>query len=163
LMDNRRWGAWSVAFDPAGAVLAIGTDNGGVLVWDIAAAQLRKRLETTAAVRSLAFSDDGRLLAAAEGSRVQIWDMNTLTNVAALKGHEKQVWSVVFAPSSSVLHGAILSGSQDGTIRVWDLGSARERAALNWSMGVVRALAIAPDGMTAVAGGENGSIVMWDC
>lgn len=161
-LDQRRWGAWSLALDPTGTVLAVGTDRGGILLWDVAAARLRERLATTAAVRSLAFSRDGRLLAAAEGPRIKVWDVQTLASVALLRGHEKQVWSVAFSPEGGALGGSVLSGSQDGTVRVWDVRAARQRAAFSWSQGAVRAVAVAPDGMTAAAGGDNGSVVVWD-
>jgi WD40 repeat protein len=114
-------------------------------------------------VRSLAFSSDGRLLAGAEASRVQVWDVQTSASVANLKGQGKQVWSVAFFPESRLTSGWVLSGSQDGTVRVWDVSPACERAAFSWPLGAVRAVAVAPDGMTAAAGGENGTIVVWDC
>jgi WD40 repeat protein len=158
-----RWGAWSIALDPAGNLLAVGTDNGGVLLWDLARVQLRGRLEATAAVRSLAFSSDGRMLAAAEGSRIRVWNVQDPAGMTILKGHEKQVWSVAFAPGSSAPRGALFSGSQDGTVRVWDVDPPRERSVFSWQLGAVRAVATAPDGMTAAAGGEDGRIVVWDC
>jgi WD40 repeat protein len=47
-------------------------------------------------------------------------------------------------------------------VRVWDLATGRERSAFNWGVGRVFSLAIAPDGMTAAAGGSNNEIVVWD-
>jgi WD40 repeat protein len=157
-LSSRRWGAWSVALDPTGAVLAVGTDGGGVLLWDVAASQLRERLPTTAMVRSLVFSSDGNRLAAAEGSRVRVWDAQTFAGIAILKGHEKPVWSVAFSPAGR----AVVSGSQDETVRIWDVDSLRQRAAFSWSLGAVRAVAVAQDGMTAAAGGESGKVAVWD-
>ena len=125
--------------------------------------QLRGNLETAAAVRFLAFTSDGRLLAAAEASRVQIWDVQTGMNVAVLKGHQKQVWSIAFAPHSSAERATLFSGSQDGTVRVWSVNPARERSVFTWPLGAVRTVAVAPDGMTAAAAGEKGDIVVWDC
>lgn len=161
-MDRQKLGAWSIALDPAGQLLAIGTDNGGVLLWDMGAAQPRGQLRATASVRSLTYSDDGRLLAGTEASRVRVWDVQNSEVVAVLKGHEKQVWSVSFCPGSTHTRGRLVSGSQDGSVRVWDVDSARERAVFSWPLGPVRAVAVAPDGMTAAAGGEKG-IVVWDC
>jgi WD40 repeat protein len=161
-LQARKLGAWSIALNPAGDLLAVGTDNGGILVWDVAAARARETLDTKAAARSLAFSDDGQLLAAAEASRVQIWDVRTFASTAVLKGHEKQVRSVAFARGGAGAAAAVVSGSQDGTVRVWDVDGARQRTVYSWPLGAVGAVAVAPDGMTAAAGGEKGDIVMWD-
>jgi WD40 repeat protein len=161
-LAGQKLGAWCVAFDPAGALLAVGTDNGGVLLWDVAAAGVREQLRTKAAVRCVEFSDDGRLLAAADWSRVQVWDVRTFTSIGVLKGHEKQVSSVAFARGGAGTGAAVVSGGQDGTVRVWDVDAARERSVYSWPLEAVEAVAVAPDGMTAAAGGDKGDIVMWD-
>jgi WD40 repeat protein len=161
-LGDRKLGAWCIALDPTGRLLAIGTDKGGVLLWDVSAAQLRGQLKTTASVRSLAFSDNGRFLAGAEASRVQVWDVQGGELVAVLTGHTKQVSSVAFAPSSAGTRGRLLSGSPDGTVRAWDVNPPQERAVYTWPLGAVFTVAVAPDGMTAAAGGEKG-VVVWDC
>jgi WD40 repeat protein len=125
--------------------------------------QVRGTLETAAAVRSLTFSSDSRLLAAAEASRVQVWEVQTGKNIAALKGHQKQVWCVAFAPHASAERATLFSGSQDGTVRIWSVNPPHERYVFTWPLGVVRTVAASPDGMTAAAGGDNGDIVVWDC
>jgi WD40 repeat protein len=162
-LNGRRWGAWCVALDPTGLRLAVGTDSGGVVLWDVPTKQHRATLPTKAAIRSLAFSSDGHLLAAAEASRVQVWDLRTFASVAVLKGHEKQVWSVAFLARSGAAGATVVSGSQDATVRVWDVNAARQRTVFSWPLDSVYAVAVAPDGMTAAAGGHNGSIVIWDC
>jgi WD40 repeat protein len=144
-----------------GDVLAVGTNLAGVLIWDVAAALPRARLEAKAAVRSLAFSDDGHLLAGVEASRIRVWDARTFTPVGVLRGHEKPVSSVAFARGCGS-RATLLSGSQDGTVRVWDVASLSQRAAFDWSTGAVRAVAVAPDGMTAAAGGDSGDVIVWD-
>lgn len=154
--------AWCVACSPVGDILAVGTVS-GVALFDCSTYRFLDMLGTAAAARSLAFTGDGRLLAAAEASRVQVWDVQTGNNIAVLKGHQKQVTSIAFASHSSAERATLFSGSQDGTIRIWSANSPRERSVFNWQLGAVRTVAIAPDGMTAAAAGENGDIVVWDC
>jgi WD40 repeat protein len=154
--------AWCITLDPTGRLLAIGTDKGGVLLWDLHAKQLRSRLKTTASARSLTFHDGGRLLAGAEGSRVRVWDVQSGELVTVLTGHTKQVTCVAFSPGSTPTRERLVSGSLDGTVRVWDVNPWQDRAVFTWPIGAVFTVAVAPDGMTAAAGGEKG-VVVWDC
>lgn len=156
-------GVWAVACSPVADILAVGTAYRGVVLCELPALKLQTVLETTAAVRSLAFTSDGQLLAAAEASRVQVWDVQTGRHLAELKGHQKQVSSIAFAPQNSGERAALFSGSLDGTVRVWNVNPPRERNVFTWPTGPVRAVAIAPDGMTAAAAGKSGDIVIWDC
>jgi WD40 repeat protein len=45
---------------------------------------------------------------------------------------------------------------------LWDVAGGCERAAYSWRIGRLLSLAVAPDGMTAAAGGDDGTIVIWD-
>lgn len=162
-LTTRRLGAWTVACATVGDVLAVGTDRAGVVLFDMPTARFRGLLETAAAVRSLAFTSDGRLLVAAEASRIQVWDVQSGNNIAVLTGHQKQVTSIAIAPQGSAERATLFSGSQDGTVRVWSVNPPRERTVFTWPLGAVRTVAVAPDGMTAAAAGENGDIVVWDC
>jgi WD40 repeat protein len=75
-----------------------------------------------------------------------------------LEGHEDRVQALAFSPDGAML----FSGGRDRIVRCWDLASLRERDAWCWPIGVVYSLAVAPDGMTAAAGGNAGRTVIWD-
>jgi WD40 repeat protein len=76
-----------------------------------------------------------------------------------LTGHKQNVDSLAFTRDGHTL----ASGAADGTVRFWDAATGRERAAFDWQLGGVQALAFSPDGMTAAAGGKGpNSLVMWD-
>jgi WD40 repeat protein len=72
-----------VAFSPDDQTLALGADDGSVLLWDITTGVCRRRLsETGGQVWAVAFSPDGKTLAAglddAKSARVvQLWDLVT--------------------------------------------------------------------------------------
>jgi WD40 repeat protein len=154
---------WSVAFAPDSRTLAVGTDTGGVFLWDLDASQPAGQLPMKAAALQLAFSADGRLLAASEGSRVRVWDVAAREPVCTLHGHAKRVTSLAFAPGGGTGRAPLLlSGSEDETVRGWDVTTGKEREAFRWPVGKVRAVAVAPDGMTAAAAGDNGDVVIWD-
>ena len=56
----------------------------------------------------------------------------------------------------------IVTASHDETVRVWDVAAAKELKAYDWKIGLMSAIAIAPDGLTCAAGGTRGRIVVWD-
>jgi WD40 repeat protein len=116
----------------------------------------------SAAVHEMDFTADGRLLAATEASRVRVWEPGTRWPVCTLRGHGKRVTCLAFGRGGAGRVPFLLTGSEDETVRVWDAGTGRERSAFRWPVGKVRAVAVAPDGMTAAAAGDNGDLVIWD-
>jgi WD40 repeat protein len=150
------WAVLCLAFAPDGKTLALGSGRKEVLFRDIVLNQWT-RLGQSNGVRDVAFSPDGHRLAVATGWSVKVWDTAAWKLLLTLKGHQEIVWSVCFTPDGATL----LSGSEDGTVRVWDGESGRQKAALDWKVGKVRAVAVAPDGMTAAVGGD-GKVVLWD-
>lgn len=154
---------WSVAFAPDGRTLALGTDRGGVVLWDMTSGEPPRRLPVQAAVKAMAFAADGRLLAAVDGSRVRVWEPAPGRALHTLRGHEKRVTSLAFAPGGGAGRAPLLlTASEDETVRYWDAAAGQERAAFRWPLGKVRAVAFAPDGMTAAASGDQGDIIIWD-
>ncbi|MFB7280633.1 WD40 repeat domain-containing serine/threonine protein kinase [Streptomyces hydrogenans] len=111
-------------------------------------------------VRTLAFSPDGRLLAAGgHDTRVQLWELDdgAQTPARVFEGHEGAVYALCFSPDGRALAAA----GQDGTTRVWDVATGRATAVLNDPHGAVHAVAFAPDGATLATGGWSTFVHLW--
>jgi len=120
----------SLVFSPDGHLLAGADFEGNIVLWDVVkgAARTTLRQEEKRRILSVAFSPDGKTLAAAVGDHpgrdfepglVDLWDVGTGQRLSTLTGHTAEVTSVAFTPDGRLL----ASGSQDKTVRLWDVTS----------------------------------------
>lgn len=147
-----------VAFSPDGQTALSASDDGTIILWDIAAGQFIRRFEGhTGEVYGVAFSPDGRTaLSASNDTTLILWDVETGEEIRRLRGHTYLVEAVTF---SSDGHTA-LSASWDGTLILWDLqtGDVVRRFQAG---SMVRSVAFGPNDRTVISGGERG-IVLWN-
>ncbi|MEW5959909.1 MAG: NB-ARC domain-containing protein, partial [Chloroflexota bacterium] len=151
----------SVTFSPDGQLLAVGTEEGEIRLWQVATGQRAGLCRGHAnAVQSVAFSPDGRLLASgSKDQTVRLWDAYTGQCLNTLPGHTDWVRSVAFSPTGEIL----ASGSDDQTVRLWDLRQTGQALhTLPGHTDWVNSVAFSPTGETLASGSADQTVRLWD-
>jgi WD40 repeat protein len=126
-------------------------------IWDLAR---RRQLRSLEADGALAFSPDGRTLAASRRQRGEILLIDPATGKRrrTLTGHPAAVHSLSFSHDGATL----ASTDQDGTAIIWDLATGRARETLRGHTAAVTGVAFSPDDRTLYTASSDRSVIVWD-
>jgi WD40 repeat protein len=146
----------AVAYSRDGSRLATSTRDGTVVVWTADTLTPVHTLATgTYNNESVAFSPDGRLLAAGGHARVRLWDVATGAEIRTLTDHNDAIRKVQFSPDSRT----IVAGGFGENVIAWDVATGDVALAPSPTSAVF-ALAYHPSGRLAMAG-RDGGIFIW--
>ena len=178
----------ALAFSPDGTRLVSATMEGQVQMWDA-----EMGIELTSLVEQdpdgakhevkdggmtvtvsykdpifvLAFSPNGKRLAAGSQKQIRLWNMGTGNwgkGISSINNRKdgREVFqgskALVFSPDSTVL----VNGNRTGKIQLWDITTGDEPITLNGHMEGVETLQFSPDGNTLVSAAQDGTILLWD-
>ncbi|CAH0473156.1 unnamed protein product [Peronospora belbahrii] len=109
---------WAIHDVRRGQLLSRYTLNGELALPDAAVDKPKKAANETRCAR---FHPDGGIFGTAAKSKlVQMWAVNTLSNVVTFEGHAALVTTLAFSENGYHL----ASGSEDGVVKLWDLRKA---------------------------------------
>ena len=109
---------FALAFSHDAAMLAVGSWNGEIQLWNVATRQqlLAPLKGHTGIVYDIDFSPDSHRLATASRDRtVKLWDLVTGDEMITLRGHRRRVKSVAFSSDGRTL----ASASEDNVVKLW--------------------------------------------
>ncbi|WJW70108.1 serine/threonine protein kinase (plasmid) [Candidatus Chlorohelix allophototropha] len=155
-------GVNSVAFSPDSKMLASGSKDATIKLWDAATGkELRTLSGHSSSVNSVAFSPDGKTLASGSGypeNSIKLWDTTSGKELRTLSGHSGSVYSIAFSPDGK----SLASGSGDASIKLWNVASGKQLSTLTGHSSLVLSVAFSPDGKSLASGSGDNSIKLWD-
>ncbi|MCU0545500.1 MAG: AAA family ATPase, partial [Oscillatoriaceae cyanobacterium Prado104] len=133
-----------------------GSDDNTIKVWDLTTGkELFTLIGHSKSVNTVAVTADGkRVISGSDDNTIKVWDLTTGKELFTLIGHSKSVKAVAAVTADGK---RAISGSDDYTVKVWDLSSGNLLATFTGESPIA-SCAIAPDGVTIVAGDESGRI-----
>jgi len=143
----------SLAFSSDGKQLAVGRDDGGIVVLDLASGTPRPLLGHSDGVDSVVFSPDGRALLSNSYDRsARLWDVATGASVELPDPAE--VTALAFGPS-----GLLAWGSSDGALRLRGADGGIETLP---GAGRVASVGFSSDGARVLGSSSDGTVRSWE-
>ena len=149
----------AVAFAPGGSILVSGSSDKTIRLWSRSSQVSTTLPGVDEAISCLAFSKDGRLLAASgDGLLIGVWDFRTRKRLATLEGHKvRAISALAFSSDTKTL----ASGGADGTVRLWNLAARREVATFDARPSAVVGVFFNQAGTTLLSVSADGAVRSW--
>jgi RNA polymerase sigma factor (sigma-70 family) len=157
---------YSITFAPDGKVIATGSLDNTVRLWDAATGKELARLgrqngaKTIAQVITVAFSPDGKAVGSGSNDgTIRLYDAKTGKVRHEIAGGQGYVAAMAFAPDGKSFATAHWEGK---SVVVWDAATGKELRRLTGHSELLSALAYSADGKVIVTGSADHSVRAWD-
>ena len=160
ILHGHRHGIRCVTFSPDGTLIASGSTDNLIIVWDAATGTLRHILDGhTLTVNSVCFSPDGHTLASASDDKtIRLWDVKTGAPLHLLTGHTAAVMRALYTSDGK----SLISGGADRTVKIWDAdGTSKPKNIYRHKFGL-RSIGLNPNGQTVLLTARDPDILEID-
>lgn len=156
-----------LAFHPNGRILASGSQDKSIKLWNLNTNKLIDTYNGHGNVLALAFSPDGKILASSSDDKtIRIWAVDHGTKAAAVTMSLKdtlkpsgQINALAFGSPSNIL----ASGGQDHNIDLWDLTSGKHTPLMKKpGPAPIRSLDFSTDGKMLISAGAGNGARLWE-
>ncbi len=164
-IDRVPYGMAAGSFTPDGRLLAtvdpfdVRADP-LVKVWDAATGHevFSCRYTDGQVVWNVAFSPDGKRLAACGNKGIRIWGVANREAQATGPSQSRFIDCLAFSPDGKLL----ATGGAEGIVELWDTATGQTFQTFRGHLGSVETLAFGPDGTRLATGGVDGTLRLWD-
>jgi WD repeat-containing protein 61 len=148
-----------VDYSHDGALLASGSMNGSVSVFDVASQKRVHSLEAhSMCVRAVCFSPDGKyFVSGSDDTQIHIYDVERGSAVSVLSGHGSWILSLRVSPNGKY----IASGSSDRKLKIWSIQTGECVATLSGHSDAVWGVAWNNIGDRLVSVGDDDNIIVY--
>ena len=158
-LDEFKWNTHIefLQFSPDTGIIAAYDDKGTTLLFSSNGLELHHTFKMIGReyINDLAFSPDGRMIAASNGFDINFWNVESGDLVNSITGYHEVVGKALFIPDRDLLV------SFDSGVRIWDLKTRKLQKTLS-STESVRCIQLSPDGNTLACGNSDNLVLLFD-